>query len=160
MKCWSLLVLALSCLLPLTGGWAAVQEKSKFTLSADEQKLLQLTNDERKGKNLPPLKANPVLCQVARAHAANMVKQGKMEHNLDGKTPYDRIKGAGYKYALAGENLAVGDASQEEVMKAWMKSKIHRENILDGVFTEIGLGLAADAKGKVYYTQVFGTPLQ
>jgi uncharacterized protein YkwD len=145
-------------ILPLASASGTGQDKDKFVLGDDEKNLLELTNLERKKHKLPPLKASPLLCKVARAHSANMAKQGKMDHNLDGKDPYDRIKAVGYKYAVAGENLAVGDLAQEQVMKAWMKSQVHRENILDDEFTEIGLGMAKNDKGKIYYTQVFGTP--
>src|SRR5437588_11960924 len=91
-------------LLALASGGAA--QEPKFKLSDEEQKLLDLTNAERKKKDLPPLKANPTLTKVARAHAANMAKQGKMEHILDGKNPYERIKESGYKFRLAAENIA------------------------------------------------------
>jgi uncharacterized protein YkwD len=135
----------------------AAGEQKKFSLSEEEQKILDLTNAERKKKDLPPLKADPVLCEVARAHSANMAKQGAMKHDLDGKSPYDRIKAAGYRYAVAGENLAKGDANPDDVMEAWMDSKDHRENILEPRYTEIGLGLARDGQD-IYYTQVFAKP--
>jgi uncharacterized protein YkwD len=151
-----MLVLGLSGVLPF--GNVAAQDKTKFMLTDDEQNIVDLTNQERKKHHLPALKVNLVLCQVARAHSANMATQNKMEHELDGKTPYDRIKGAGYKYSLAGENLARADVSHEEVMKAWMDSKVHRENILEGEFVETGVGIAKRDKGKVYYTQVFANP--
>jgi uncharacterized protein YkwD len=132
------------------------QEK-KFMLSEEEQRVIDLTNAERKKKDLPPLKFNQVLCEVARAHSANMAKHTKVEHNLDGKTPYDRIKGAGYRYLVAGENLARADVTIEEVMEAWMASKDHRDNILDPEFIEIGIGLVRDEQN-TYYTQVFAKP--
>src|SRR5262249_2860660 len=105
------------------------QEGAGLKLSEEEQTLLDLTNAERKKENLPALRPSPLLFQVARGHSANMAKQGKMDHKLDGKTPYDRIKGAGYKYSLAGENIAVGEVPIERVMKSWMDSKVHRDNI-------------------------------
>jgi uncharacterized protein YkwD len=137
--------------------WAQEKEKGEFTLTEKEQRILDLTNAERKKKDLPPLKADPVLCEVARAHSANMAKQNKMAHELDGKTTYDRVKGAGYRFSWIAENLANGDVGVEEVMEAWMDSKVHRENILDTNFTEVGLGLAQDGQN-VYYTEVFAKP--
>src|SRR5882724_5331883 len=104
-------------LLALSSSSAA--QEPKFKLSEDEQKLLDMTNAERKKKDLPPLKANPTLFQVARAHAANMAKQGKMEHILDGKNPYERIKTAGYKYRVAAENIARSQQELDDVMKGW-----------------------------------------
>ncbi len=147
------LLLAAALLIPL-----ATQDPPPFKLTAEEQKFLDLTNAERKKANLPTLQADPVLCQVARAHSANMARQGKMEHKLDGKTQYDRIKGAGYKYSTAGENLARSDEGLETVIKALMNSKVHRDNILAEEFTEVGIGIAAGDDGKIYYTQDFAVP--
>ena len=144
--------------LTLAGGGAA--QEPKFKLSAEEQKLLDLTNAERKKKDLPSLKANATLVQVARAHSANMAKQGKMEHKLDGKDPYERMKAAGYRFRAAAENIARSGEELEDVVKGWMNSKIHRENILTPELTEIGLGMAKADDGTVYYTQVFATPLK
>jgi len=133
-------------------------DKQKLNLSKEEQRLLDLTNAERKHQNLPPLVPNPVLFQVARAHAANMARQEKMDHNLDGKKPRERVTEAGYRWHYTGENLAYAEVELEEVMKGWMDSPKHRDNILSWKYTEIGLGMARSAQGLVYYTQVFALP--
>jgi uncharacterized protein YkwD len=138
---------------------AGSPDKTAFRMTAAEKKLLDLTNQERTKKELPPLKPNPFLFKAARAHSANMAKQGKMEHVLDGKTPFQRIKATGYQYYFAGENIAFGDnIPVTRVVKAWMESPAHRDNILHKKFTEIGLGIIPDSKGVLWYTQVFGKP--
>jgi uncharacterized protein YkwD len=139
-------------------GSAQTKDKTEVALSAKEQELLDLTNQERKKEGLAPLRPNPVLVKVARAHAVNMAKQQKPEHVLDNKTPYQRIKEAGYRYYVAGENVAAGETDVEDTFKGWMASPGHRANILDRKYTEIGLGLGRDDKGWVYYTQLFATP--
>lgn len=138
----------------------AVVCAGEVTMTAGAKKILELTNAERKQKDLPPLKPNTLLFKVAQAHSENMAKQGKMEHNLDGKTPLGRLQAAGYKYSRAHENIGAGDPEVplEDLMKAWMDSKGHRENILSTTCTEIGLGIATGPDGKVYYTQLFGKP--
>jgi uncharacterized protein YkwD len=133
-------------------------EPAKLELSKEERTLLELTNAERKKKELPPLKPSPLLFKVARAHAANMAKHEKMAHDLDDKNPFQRLKEAGYKYAFAGENVAAGLDDLAEIMKGWMESEFHRKNILSEKFTEIGLGIARDKKGEPYLAQVFGKP--
>ena len=134
------------------------KEPPKLELSEEEKTLLELTNKERADKKLPPLEANPILFKVARAHAANMAKQGKMEHVLDDKNPAQRIEKAGYDYRSVGENIAWGEkgAKIDVIFKGWMDSKIHRENILSRKYDEIGIGLGTDDKGDIYYTQDFG----
>ena len=138
---------------------AADDPPPKLELSAAEQAILDATNKEREKENLPALKPNPLLFEAARAHSANMAKQGKMEHELDGKTPADRIMAAGYEYAYIAENIAVSSGtSHAGIVKAWMESKVHKENILNEKYTEIGIGVVKNEKGETYYTQEFGAP--
>jgi uncharacterized protein YkwD len=89
-----------------------------------------------------------------------MLKQGKMEHVLDGKAPAQRVEATGYDYKRVGENIAWSDTSlpAEKIMKGWMDSEPHRKNILNPDFTEIGIGVARNDQGETYYTQVFATP--
>ncbi len=135
------------------------KEKPKFELTDDEKTLLELTNKERANEKLPPLEVNPILFKMARDHSANMAKKGEMKHVLDGKNPADRAKDSGYVYAQLAENVASREnATLSEVMKSWMDSKIHKDNILNKDFTQIGLGIAKTEKGEYYYTQVFGLP--
>ena len=131
----------------------------EFSLNAIEKKILELTNLERKKKDLPALKPSPPLFKVAQAHSENMAKQEKMEHELDGKNPSQRIKEAGYAASWGGENIAESNGdTPESVVKLWMESPEHKANILRDKFTEIGVGIARNAKGEVYYTQVFAAP--
>lgn len=144
----------------VVGTLVVVARAGNVAMGAAEKKILELTNAERKQKDVPALKPNVLLFKVAQAHSENMARQGKMEHNLDGKTPLGRLQAAGYKYSRAHENIGAGDPDVplEDLMKAWMDSKGHRENILSSACTEIGLGIAKGADGKVYYTQLFGKP--
>jgi uncharacterized protein YkwD len=135
------------------------KESAGVRLSEAEKTILELTNKERARKDLPPLEPEPVLCQVARAHSANMVRKGEMKHVLDGKNPAQRVDEAGYDYGRVGENIAFSDGLRPaEIVRGWMNSKSHRENILNPKFKHIGLGVAHNDKDEVYYTQVFGTP--
>jgi uncharacterized protein YkwD len=117
-----------------------------------------MTNKELANEKLPPLQVNATLFKVARAHAANMAKKGEMNHVLDGLNPAKRALAAGYDYSEIGENIASSDgAPLADIMQGWMKSKVHRENILRPGFREIGFGIAKNDKGDIYYAQVFGT---
>lgn len=128
-----------------------------FEMSAAEKELLQLTNKERAQVKAPLLKPNPTLFKIARAHAANMARQGKLEHKLDGKTVIDRAKAANYDYKKIGENIAWTDGDTLKVIvKKWMESPRHRENMLNKRYVEIGFGVARDAKGEIYFAQVLG----
>jgi len=133
-------------------------KKNQLKLTKEEQAVIDLTNAERKKADLSPLTPNAQLMSAARAHAANMAKQDKLEHVLDEKNPSDRVKDAGYKYAETGENIAWNARSSKEVVKGWMESPHHKENILKTEFTEIGVAVVKNKKGEPYWVQVFGTP--
>ncbi len=90
-----------------------------------------------------------------------MAKQQKMEHVLDDKTPGQRVLAAGYDYGKVSENIAVSEGDEAPlaiIVKGWMESRSHRENLLSDKVTETGLGIAKNDKGEVYYTQVFARP--
>ena len=123
-----------------------------------ELEIIKRTNEARAREKKPPLVLNDLLMKAARDHAANMVKQNLMSHDLDGKNASDRVKALGYEYAALAENIAMGQMSPADVLKMWMNSEGHRTNIL-GEFTEIGVAQVKAAKGYAY-VQVFGTPAQ
>jgi uncharacterized protein YkwD len=151
----------LGMLFVLAGPFLAADEKkqpAKFEMTKDEKALLDLLNAERAKEKLPALRPNPLLFQAARTHAANMAKQRKMEHELDGKKPSDRVSATGYNWGRISENLAIsenGVAPLTEIVKCWMESKTHRENLLDKGVSETGLGIARNDKDETYYAQVF-----
>lgn len=154
-----ILLLSACCLLAAVASAADDKNDPPLKLSDEEKALLELTNAERAQEKLPPLKANPLLFQAAREHSANMARKGEMKHVLDGKNPQDRLDALHYDWRKCGENIAVSDgASPQKIMKGWMESKDHREHILDPDFTEIGVGVAHNDKGDLYYAQEFGVP--
>jgi uncharacterized protein YkwD len=132
----------------------------KIDLNDEERAILVQTNEERTRAGLKPLVPSAVLCKVARGHCENMAKQNKVDHVLDGKTPFKRVDDAGYKCLLWGENVGFGleGWTPLKMMQWWMGSEVHRNNILHKDFVEIGVGFVRDPKGKSYYTQVFAVP--
>jgi uncharacterized protein YkwD len=152
--------LLLATLFAVTAVRTTAQEKKEPPQpTADEKALLELTNKERAKKDLPPLTYNARLREAAVAHSVNMAKQGKLEHELDGKTPGNRADAAGYNFRFIGENIALAEnGTNEEIMQGWMESKLHRDNILKKDFKDVGIGVTTDGKGVKYITQLFATP--
>lgn len=110
-------------------------------------KLLILTNIERGKNGLGHLEMNDKLSEAASNKADDMFAKNYWAHNSpDGKTPWVFIRGAGYNYVYAGENLARGFETADEVVKAWMASLKHRENVLSENFREVGFAVK---KGKL-----------
>ena len=124
--------------------------------------VVDLTNDEREDNAAPPLRRNTTLDEAARMKAEHMAKHEYFAHHSpDGVSPWYWFNEAGYTYAHAGENLAIHFTDSSEVVDAWMDSPSHRKNIVDGKFTEIGVGTAKgeyEGYDTVYVVQLFGTP--
>jgi hypothetical protein len=124
--------------------------------------LVDLTNNNRKANTLGVLQRNTLLDEAARRKAEHMAEHSYFAHHSpDGISPWYWIEQAGYVYLHAGENLAVHFTESSEVVDAWMNSPGHRANILNGNYTEIGIGTArGEYKGfpTIFVVQLFGTP--
>jgi uncharacterized protein YkwD len=133
-------------------------DEKKLELTDEEKGVLEQTNAQRKAAGLSELVPNAKLFQAARDHSANMAKQGRMSHVLDGRTHVERAAAAaGYPSGYLGENIAWNQRDATEVVECWMRSAGHRANILSRYYTEIGLGVAVNERGERYWTQVFGS---
>lgn len=124
--------------------------------------LVSLTNENRVAYNVGQLKENPLLVQAAKLKAADMAAKGYFAHTSpDGKTPWYWLDLAGYSYLYAGENLAVNFTDSKDVSDAWMRSPAHKENIVNGRYTEIGIATAQGMyKGQevTFVVEFFGDP--
>lgn len=121
--------------------------KLNFTVASPEVRndleaqMLQLVNTERVKQGLSPLKADPELTQVARAHSKDMFARGYFSHmNLEGKTPSDRIQAAKVHFITAGENLAYAH-TLTIAHNGLMNSPGHRANILSKDYGRVGIGI-------------------
>jgi hypothetical protein len=123
--------------------------------------LLADTNKQRAQNGLPALVLNQELDNAAMAKAQYMYKYNFWAHNApDGTTPWVFIRNAGYPYVYAGENLARGYFTADDVVNAWMASPGHRENILSGNYHDIGFAVMAGnltGEDTVLVVQMFGS---
>jgi uncharacterized protein YkwD len=105
-----------------------------------------------------PLRLNELLNRAALAHAQDMLHFGYFEHaGHDGSSPGQRIAAAGYRYRLVGENLASGPESAQEVVRGWLGSPAHCQNLMDARFADMGIAYAASRSGEphIYWVQEF-----
>ncbi|MHC4661211.1 MAG: PKD domain-containing protein, partial [Planctomycetota bacterium] len=123
-----------------------------------EENVVILTNRERAGQGLPPLKMCALLNAAAEAHSIDMRDNNFFDHTgSDGSSPWDRMNREGYYMTAAAENIAVGYTTPEAAVQGWMESEGHRANILNGELREIGVGYAQGGSWGHYWTQDFGT---
>lgn len=124
------------------------------------QELLLFTNQDRQKEGLSALTINNQLSQAAALKATDMFGKNYWAHNApEGTTPWFFIKEAGYVYVYAGENLARGFNSSEDVVKAWMASPSHRENMLSKNYQDVGFAVVPgklNGEDTVLVVEMFG----
>ncbi|MFC7063266.1 CAP domain-containing protein [Halobacillus seohaensis] len=129
------------------------QAETSSEVSAFEQQVVELTNEERAKEGLAPLKLDTELSGVAKDKSLDMQQNGYFSHNSPTYgSPFDMMNEYGIDYTTAGENIARGQTSPEQVVEGWMNSEGHRKNIMNSSFTHIGVGHAENGN---YWTQMF-----
>jgi uncharacterized protein YkwD len=118
------------------------------TLSQARQATLCLLNNERRQRGIRALKDNRSLDLASQRHANDMSRHNYFDHgDFVGRIKSARYLRGARGYTL-GENIAWGSwdyATPASIVDGWMHSPGHRDNILNGHFHEIGLGVARGA---------------
>src|SRR5699024_2630135 len=131
-------------------------EENDNNLHPFEQEVVELTNQEREKKGielieikkkkrekqgLKTLEIDSELSVVSKDKSKDMLNNQYFSHDSPTYgSPFDMMEQYGISYRTAGENIAKGQSSPQEVVDGWMNSPGHRENILNGDFTHIGVG--------------------
>jgi uncharacterized protein YkwD len=131
--------------------------------AAQEQAMLCLVNQARKGRGLDPLAAPSSLGRAADRKSADILRCDEFSHEACGREFTYWIDRVGYRYCSAAENIAYaggGYATPRTIFRLWMNSPGHRRNILGG-YRDIGIGVrvgALDGAGDAHvWTQEFGS---
>jgi uncharacterized protein YkwD len=107
-------------------------------------------NQYRQSLNLPLLGIDPVISAQARAHSAEMARTGNFKH---------RVESSAQKlaYPIAAENIATSRGYRQPdsiAVQDWIASPKHHRNAI-GHYNLTGIGVATNAKGEYYFTQIF-----
>lgn len=114
---------------------------SEQPVGSFEAQVADLVNQERSKAGLQALTLRGDLSKVAETKSQDMQSKGYFSHQSPTYgSPFDMLKQFGITYRSAGENIAKGQRTPQEVMSAWMNSSGHRANILNGQFDSIGVG--------------------
>ena len=113
-----------------------------------------LVNAARRDAGLSELELDADLCAAAQARAQE-IAQSFSHTRPDGSSCFTILEEFGISYRAAGENIAMGQRTPEEVLDGWMNSSGHRANILNGTFTSIGVGYYVDGAGAAHWVQIF-----
>lgn len=129
-----------------------------LTSAQFENELFALTNARRKVVGCPVLKIHTALVASARAHSGRMYSTGVISHRVPGEAEFGaRVTAAGYKYWKGlGENIAYGvNKTPAGIFSSWMNSSVHRANIQNCKFREVGYGVKTVGTS-VWVTGVYG----
>jgi len=143
--------------LPLTGlkilGYAS---------NIPPEAIIELTNQRRNDAGVGKLENNAHLAQAARSKGEHMLAHNYWAHIApDGTQPWKFFTEAGYVYRYAGENLARDFSDPGSAVAAWMASPSHRENLLSGRYSDIGIAVVEgniDGVDTTIIVQLFGSP--
>ncbi|AWB46930.1 hypothetical protein DCC85_12365 [Paenibacillus sp. CAA11] len=129
----------------LTAPMAAASVPTKLNYSQIQSdyaaEVVQLVNKERKKAGLKPLTVHTNLTKLAKTKAIDMYTHNYFSHTSSKYgSPFDMMDAYGISFKYAGENLAKGQRSPEQVVKDWMNSSGHKQNILNPHYTLIGVG--------------------
>lgn len=144
---------------------AQTNEALKF-----EKEVIRLVNIERRKAKLPELKYNAELTTLAvtrteqvcqKLNGDKKFKEDVNYHIFKGENTKDMLDKLNYNwfayrkdYYSKGENIAVGYTKPQDVVKAWMNSQKHRDNILNKTYNRIGIGYKV-IDGRAYWVQEF-----
>ena len=133
-----------------------------YASSITVSQVLDLTNKARTAQGENALSLNEQLNQAALAKAVDMFNDQYWSHNSpSGKTPWVFVRGVGYKYSAAGENLARDFGDAPSMVNAWMASPSHKANILQDKYKDIGIAVVDGKLNGIETTlvvQLFGKP--
>ena len=130
-------------------------------LAEEQKQIIKLTNDVRKNNGRSALSEADKLNASAQLKADDMSAKQYFAHAEDSKTLSSWLHEVGYSYRAAGENLAVGFSSAEDIVNAWVNSPTHYANLVDKDYQDVGVGLSGgifNGEPTVYIAQHFGKP--
>lgn len=126
-----------------------------------EAELHRAVNETRARHHKIPLRRDPRLDAVARAHSEDMARRNYLAHESpEGTNPVDRLMQGGVEgFTLAGENVGLTTRPNptDEILTGWLASPEHRQNLLAPFFNTTGLGIARSSTGALVYTQLYTT---
>jgi uncharacterized protein YkwD len=139
----------LAAVAPLTSETIRPAEAATcYKYKDSERGFARKTNLARDAAGVRKLRLDPQLSKVARKHAHEMADKNRLHH-----TPWDTLKRRVTNWRILGENVGYG-SSVTSLHRAFMDSKVHRDNILHSSYRYIGVGVV-NKHGYMWVTVVF-----
>jgi len=137
-----------------SNGVSGSQTITIIDLAVFAEEVFLLTNVERTAAGLPTLSVRSELTHVAEVRANEIIRHFSHDRP-DGRGFETAFSDNNVTYRHAGENLAAGQRTPAEVVRGWMNSPGHKENMLRREYGHLGVAVAMDSNGRLYWTQMF-----
>ena len=136
--------------------------QSSVDPALSDKSVVEALNQDRLKYGLAPLEESQELKEAALAKARDIMSMGYFAHTSpSGREAWDFIRDQGFRYAFAGENLAINYTNSLELQKDFMASPSHRKNLLSPLFSEIGVAVVRgeyQGQSAVITVQIFAAP--
>lgn len=135
------------------------EETTERGETSQAQEVLKLVNQERQKQGLKALTLNTKLTSIGNMKAKDMADKKYFSHTSPTYgSPFQMLQNYGVTYTSAGENIAAGQRTSQEVMNSWLNSSGHRANILNKDYTQLGVGYYKGGSYGTYWVQLFIKP--
>lgn len=131
------------------------------TGNSDTDALIRAINNERTSRGLPALRSNAYLTQAAQTHSVDLATNDRWSHTgIDGSTPQERMRRAGYPLGEGDEVLAANSDNIDEIMDAWLGNPRHEAILMNPDYIDIGAGHAYNGSSSYghYWTVLVARP--
>ena len=142
--------------------YAQGEGMAKDSITVD--RVVELVNESRLGHGKNMISLDEDLSYAATLKVEDMFDRQYFAHDTPtGESPWYWVLEAGYDYKYSGENLAIHFESASSQHRAWMESPLHRKNILNENYRDIGVAIKTDIfqdKETTIVVQLFGTRMK
>jgi len=156
-RAWLLLTAAFLCAVLRSAPAGMPEPPTAAAVQALEAGTHELVNKHRRAMGLSPLACNARIAAVARRHSEDMAA-GRVPAGHERFESRKRDISNMIPWRGMAENVGINDYPPSETVRAavsgWLGSRGHRKNI-EGRYDLTGVGIARDARGVYYYTQIF-----
>lgn len=153
---------AFSLISSLSLGALSTPAHASNTAQLDVATIVALANADRAANGAPALTEDTLLDRAAQMKANDMASKGYFAHvSPTGVTPWDWFKSINYYYYNAGENLAEGFSDSVSLETAWMNSPTHRANLVNPIYSRVGIGIAEgmyEGRPTLFVAEEFANP--
>ncbi len=109
-----------------------------------------------------PLRWSSKLQEAAAVHSQDMAMHNFFNHKspTTGTTLSERLRGVGYRYKSAGENIGAGPSTVAQVIEMWIASPGHCVTLMTANFVDLGASCKNNSNSyyKTYWTLKAATP--